>query len=86
MWSLFGWHWAHRRSDGGRFNTDYTSDENDCKGYGFFRKNHSISCTDHAMCRMELKRKRMERKTNRIKSKKEVRNLMKVINCHGEIE
>jgi len=86
MWKLFDWHWAHQRTDGGYYKTDYTSNEDECKGYGYFKHNHSLSCTDHATCRMQLSEKRRERKRDRRLNKKEDRNLMKVINCHGEIE
>lgn len=78
LWSLFDWGWAYKRNDGGKWKTDYTTDEQDGKGYGFFKKNHSLNCGCR-MCRDRTEEKRMDRKKRRMKNKREVREIMKVI-------
>lgn len=79
LWSILDWHWAYEKGK-------YTSNEKDGKGYGFFRNNHSLSCTDHALCRLMLIEKKWERKRNRRNNKIEVRRLMQITYNSDELE
>ena len=82
LWSIFGWFWAYKKDDG---NTDYTCDETDGGGIGYFKKNHSMNC-GCGMCRDETIRKRRENKSKRLKERKKVRELMKVINGRNNLD
>jgi len=72
LWKTMKWFWIAGKDDSGK--TITTNDENKSNGYGFFKKNHSISCTDHAVCRAELHAKKLKIRKERRKNKRELKN------------
>ena len=78
LWSLFGWCWAYKRTDG-EHKTEFTSDKHESDGYGYFKSNRSLNCGCR-WCKGYTEYKRHQKKVARIKNRNEVRDLMKVIN------
>lgn len=70
LWSSMGWSWPAERNDGGRHKTRWTTNKHDAPGTGFFRKNHSLSCRNHAICRLQHEEKIRSRRRLRRQSKK----------------
>lgn len=77
LWATMGWYWLDK--NGGQ------NDKNKSKGYGFFRNNHSLKC-GCSCCKAMVYEKQYNKKQERNEGRKEVRNLLKVINNQGDIE
>ena len=85
LWSHMGWAWPFKRNDGGNHKTEWTSDEHESDGEGYFRKNHSLSCKDHAVCRSMMEWKVRERRKERRKRKLEEKELLKIATNNLEL-
>ena len=85
LWSHMGWFWAYKRNRGGRYKTEYTDSEEDSKGIGYFRNNHSLNC-GCAICRGRTAYKRLMKRKQRYQNRLKDRELMKVINGHNELD
>lgn len=85
LWSIFGWFWAYKRNDGGEYVTDYTCDENDGGGIGYFKHNHSLNYGS-GQCKERTRYKRELKKKDRTKRKNKVRELMKVIKGRNDLD
>lgn len=77
LWAIFGWFWAYKKDNG---DTYYTCDEND-GGMGYFKNNHSLNYG----CDETISR-RSKNKSERLKAKKKVRELMKVIKGQNDLD
>jgi hypothetical protein len=82
LWSIFGWFWPNKKDNG---QNDYTCNENDGGGMGYFKNNHSLNC-GCGMCKDQTRYKRELKKKVRMKQKKEVRELMKVIKGQNNLD
>lgn len=74
LWSRFNWYWAFNKDESGE--TQYTCNENEGLGFGFFKKNHSLSCSNHAVCRAQRFIKKHRFKKERFKNKLKIKKFL----------